>query len=355
MKKTVVIALAAALTLSSSAVIAQAEPSDTAGNNEAQNQAVRTVTLKYDSTLQQKEISGTITEISETFIKVKTGDGQVYTVPLGIFSGLEGYDGLGLAKDVEVSLKRSNPVIIHKDADGNTLALQKSDEGTAALPSIKADIGKAVEVKKLEKGVTDAVTVASDVYLPISAEDVGTLEIKEGEKFFFASEITANGKTLKAEIKTMSSLAVPGSQVQPVEISGTVQSIDENGMTVKTSDEKQFWIPLGRFKQDEAFKSLDLKEGAQVNLKSALPVPVDPDSVISASGTITFDKDIKAGTAEEDTGDKASEKISEGAFKTGAGDLQAGKVLELNIGDGSRVIFIAGEITANGTTVKLPR
>lgn len=348
MKKTIVISLVAALTLSTSSVIARAEPADiTTGNGGAQNQTVRTVTVKTAPALQQlpKEISGVITEFSEFEMKVKTDDGKVYTVPLRLFEKAEGFSDLELAKDVKVSLKSMEPVIVRSDAKGSGILLQKAD-GAVALPGAAA--GEAVAVEKLDKAKLEAVenriVTFSTESGSVAAGDAKLLELKDGKLLFLAGEITANGKTVKADIAAEKSLAIGAFQAQPSEISGTVESIDENGMTVKTGDEKEYWIPIAEFNQLEDFKALGLKAGSEVSVKSAELEFTTTSTIKNVEGDVTVS--IARNTA------SALTESSEG-FKPGK--IQVAKAIDLKDLSEGKLIYIADEITSGGKTVKLSK
>ncbi len=334
MKKTVVFSLVAALALTSSSVVAQAKPVDSADNQTVKVQAVKVGTEADISgvKLVTTEITGAIEDISEHEMKVKVKDGESYIVPLGLFSKQEGFKELGLAKGVEVTLKSVKPDLSQTNGLKTEPAL--TIEGVGDIrPADAIEMGdKVIKVfpgteggQKPEEG---------NVFFSFDGNEgkepeIKTITLGEGEQFFFATEITANGKTVKAEKIHTVIAAKKIADTMPAELSGTVQSINETEMTVKAKDGKIYTIPLAAFNKKDEFKELEIKSGTEVLLKSS---PVK--KVITITGKDT-DATIK-------TDGSGWEKIiiSKSAIK----EIPEGKL-----------IFIVDEITANGKTVKLSK
>ncbi len=335
MKKTVVFSLVAALALTSSSVVAQAKPVDSADNQTVKVQAVKVGTEADISgvKLVTTEITGAIEDISEHEMKVKVKDGESYIVPLGLFSKQEGFKELGLAKGVEVTLKSVKPDLSQTNELKTEPAL--TIEGVGDIRSADAiEMGdKVIKVfpgteggQKLEEG-----KIEGNVFFSFDGNEpeIKSITLGEGEQFFFATEITANGKTVKAEKIHTVIAAKKISDTMPAELSGTVQSINETEMTVKTKDGKIYTIPLAAFNKKDEFKELEIKSGTEVLLKSS---PVKKVITITGKGT---DATIK-------TDGSGGEKII----------ISKSEIKEIPEG---KLIFIVDEITANGKTVKLSK
>ncbi|MDF2987767.1 MAG: hypothetical protein K0R50_3277 [Eubacterium sp.] len=352
MKKTVILSLVAALSLTSSSVVAQAKPLEPADNQTVNVQAVKadSVPVLYSVKLLPTEITGVIEDISELEMKVKVKAGEIYVVPLGLFSKQEDFKALGLAKGVEVTLKSLKPDISGtselKTSAGLALEIEGKDikstdiiESTDAAQAVVAieaagvvDMGKLVKVfpepedgQKLEGGNVIFSVESADGKEP----ELKKITIGEGEQFFVATEITANGKTAKLEKSNTVMITKNIISAMPAELSGTVQSIDGTEMVVKTKDEKVYTIPLAEFIKKDEFKGLDIKSGTEVILKSS---PLK--KVVTITGSITEPSIKTAGSGEEKI------IVSKSEIK----DFPEGKLM-----------FIADEITANGKTVKLSK
>lgn len=332
MKKALILSLAAVLTLSASPVVAQANPD--AGTKNAES--VSTFTTKAAAgegmtvfKQMPAEITGVIQEINENEMKVKTQDGEVYLVPLGLFAKAEGFDGLGLAKDVNVTLKSIQPklpdTISISIATGGALEIQGT--GTVKLNPDKV-ITRKLEGIKTEKG--NAVFTIKEGEVPVL--NAKAVEFKELQKVFIAEEITANGKTVKIDVKAAQQIALNAAPVQAGEISGTVRSINEKDMTVETKDGKIYTVPLAKFNALQEFKALDIKEGTEVQLKSGA----------AAVKTLPGNQSITA------------VKLEDGTVTVKSVDGQNIKMIDIHELEPGKLIFIAGEITTSGKTVKLP-
>lgn len=338
MKKTVIFSLVAALALTSSSVVAQAKPVYSADNQTVKVQAVKVGTEADISgvNLVTTEITGAIEDITELEMKVKVKEGESYIVPLGLFSKQEGFKELGLAKGVEVTLKSVKPDLSQTNEFKTEPAL--TIEGVGDIKSADAiEMGdKVIKMfpgtegsQKLEEG-----NIEGNVFFSFDSNkgkepEIKTITLGEGEQFFFATEITANGKTVKAEKIHTVIAAKKIVDTMPAELSGTVQSINETEMTVKTKDGKIYTIPLAAFNKKDEFKELEIKSGTEVLLKSS---PVKKVITITGKGT---DATIKT-----DGSGKDKIIISKSEIK----EIPEGKL-----------IFIVDEITANGKTVKLSK
>lgn len=333
MKKTIVLSLVAALSLTSSTAIAQAMPADreiTAGDTGVQ--AFKAVTASGPEDFAPVEISGVIEEITQTDMKVKVRDGETYMVPLGLLSKQEGFDALGLAKGVEVSLKSmqaglgktimltaaAGPALTIKGdkADENAEVKDKDGNAVKTLPSLAVS-------QELEAG---NVIVFSEGSVEGSQAEIKKLEPVDGVKVFMPSEVSANGKTVKLDIKTAAA-AFSIISIMPAEISGTVESINESEMSVKTGDGKVYTVPLAAFGSMDEFKGLEIENGTEVSVKRQ---PVEKTANITGSASIAAVKIINSET-----------------------DLKVGTKAELGELKEAKLVFIAHEITANGKTVKL--
>ncbi len=361
MKKALILSLVAAFTLSASSAVAQANPAadtEKAGKVTTFTTITRAGNAGDIAAFKQMpdEITGEIQEISENEMKVKAQDGEVYLIPLGLFSKEEGFKELGLAKGINVTLKsiRSqmpDTLAINAEA-GEAVAVAGTD-------AVKPDTGK-VTAKRIEAVKTEA----GDVIFSIKdgegvSPDEKTVEIKELQKVFIAGEITANGKTVKIDVKASQLTMAKPVQIQPQEISGTVQSISENDMTVKTKDEKIYLVPLSKFNSLQEFKALDLKEGTEVELKSG-------DVIFASTVTIkntTGDETASFETAPDGEAIKTlpaqksftAVKNADGTVTVKSVDGKDIKTIDIQELKSGKLVFSAAEITANGKTVKLQK
>lgn len=314
MKKTIILSLVAALSFTSSTAIAQAMPADRENTAEGTEvQAVKAETAPGLEKFAPAEISGVVEEISQSDMKVKVQGGETYMVPLGMLSKQEGFDALGLAKGVEVSLKSMQAGL------GKTIMFTA---GTGPALTMKGDkVGE-------NTGVTAGnVIIISEGSVAGSEPEVKKITPADGIKVFIPSEISANGKTVKLDMKTAAG-AFNIINIMPAEISGTVESINESEMTVKTGEGKVYTVPLTAFGSMDEFKGLEIKNGTEVSVKRQ---PVEKDAKLLVNASTIAVRIIDAKT-----------------------DLKADKV-ELSEIKEAKLVFIGDEITANGKTVKLAK
>ncbi len=334
MKKTIILSLVAALSFTSSTAIAQAMPADRDNTAEGiEVQAVNAETVPGLEKFAPAEISGVVEEITQSDMKVKVQDGETYLVPLGMLSKQEGFDALGLAKGVEVSLKSMQAglgkTIMFTAGTGPALTMKvdKVGENTGVTDTdgnvVREFTGLAVD-QKLEAG---NVIIISEGSVDVSKPEIKKITPVDGVKVFIPSEISANGKTVKLDIKTAVG-AYNIINIMPTEISGTVESINESEMTVKTGEGKVYTVPLTAFGSLDEFKGLEIKNGTEVSVKRQ---PVEKDAKLVGNASTIAIRIIDSKT-----------------------DLKADKV-ELSEIKEAKLVFIGDEITANGKTVKLAR
>ena len=233
MNKTFLISLvASALLLSSSAAATFAT---TNSDIKQPMMTIQAVPAQFMSS----EISGAVEKLSDSEITVKTQEGVTYNVPLDQLSKVNGFNDLGIKVGTKISLKSAQPEIASiSQKPLTTEEVNKLMKG--AKPAV-AQVVRALtpeEVQKLGKGVTQTSAAASiSVAKQLTSEEAENLmkgatltvpqavrvltpdevqklgkgitqaasvagvpalgSIKDGNLFFIASEITANGKTVK--------------------------------------------------------------------------------------------------------------------------------------------------------------
>lgn len=204
MKKTILttFAVSAVMLLSTATAFAAT------GSNTNQVQVQQVTSVKAVSS----EITGTIEKISDNLMTVKTNDGVTYSVPLGEFSKLDGFKDLALDTGTEVSLK-SEPaqltVVPSKALTPEDIENIKTDqkENTITLtPAYAADSDSKATITKIRALTPEEInkfkadnanTVTGKAVQTTGSDNIITLGNKEGNLFFPATEITANGKIVK--------------------------------------------------------------------------------------------------------------------------------------------------------------
>lgn len=361
MKSAIVLSLVLALSLSASTVVAQANTEEA---KKSENVVTQTTKLNERGIVEFKkipeEITGVIQEISENEMKVKAQDGEVYLVPLGLFSMVEGFKDLELKKDVKVTLKSLKPEMPKNISVGSATA------GVAFIKELdEADLinvdPKKLDSKKIAGEKLDAIKVynGNAVAIKENASENILMATIDSEKVFFANEITANGKTVKIDLTMAKQVMVRPIQAQPAEIKGTVETITDSDMTVKADDGKTYFVPLAKFSTSDEFKELGLKQGTEVVIKSG---DIFARSAAGEKAITTLEGEkgavVTSGNVKNELVIKGNAKnvfVFEGTVDAiaspGVPDI---KCFDISSSADGKMIYIAGEITANGKTVKLP-
>lgn len=285
-----------------------------------------------------KELTGTIEKSGENEIDVKAKDGKVYTVPIGGFSKLDGFKDLDLKVGKEVSLKAM-------DFSGTSI-------GVKAIKIAKSADSKNIKISK-EAILAQKISVLEDIKYDIKANlstatTMINITTKDGDKLFFIpSEITADGKTLKLDKPSITQAISITPELK--ELIGTIEKVGEDEIDVKAKDSKVYTVPIDQFSKLDGFKDLDLKVGREVSLKT-MEFSGDFVSIKAMESTASSDsKDIKGDNIAISFG-KISDLKDIQFTPTDAPSVTA---VATKDGEQYKLFFIAGEITANGKTLKL--
>jgi len=206
MKKTILVSLAISATMLLSAPAAfAAQNDDTQTGPVGTAVAVAVATQTSLNFNMPTEISGVVKEISQNIMTVETEDAKTYLVPLEQFSKIDGFSDLELQIGSQVSLKREDltgkgspqyiiigqPTVVKSDVDlkaiGGTTTPDGSNEGLSAMATGESSpqntiVGTLTEVK----GAANLKEIGNEA-----------LSINAGEMIFIATEISADGKTVK--------------------------------------------------------------------------------------------------------------------------------------------------------------
>ncbi|WML33370.1 hypothetical protein [Clostridium sp. OS1-26] len=294
------------------------------------------------------ELTGTIEKTGENEIDVKAKDGKTYTVPIDEFSKLDGFKDLNLKVGTEVSLKAmdfSRDFISIKA----TKIAESSDSkdikaGKAVIFAKKISDSKNIQLTNNRDSLSTTVTIASK-------------DGEQGKLFFIASELTANGKTLKLD-KTSITQAI-STTPELKELSGAIEKTGENEINVKAKDGKTYTVPIDEFSKLDGFKGLNLKVGTEVSLKAmefskAIKVDAEasPETYINkATGLDAENSELK----DVNMGIGATLNLGDTITYNTVSPSGSAEVISVTAKDGeqNKLYFIASELTANGKTLKL--
>lgn len=223
MKKTILAALVISTMLMGSTAVYAAPD-----NNKEQGKEPVMATICVATQANLTELTGAVQEISAEQMKVKAKDGEVYTVPLQMFSKQEAFKGLGIVAGTEVQLKRNEPkeitisgedvifkgIVTIGKAVENLVGISKADMEnytdcivatacTEAVVNPAANLNTNVANQNDITGTVtvtvtkDGQTISDDQMMTLCTP--ATFTIDNVQKIFFADEITVNGKTVKVQ------------------------------------------------------------------------------------------------------------------------------------------------------------
>lgn len=223
MKKTILISLAVSAAVFLSTTTAFAATSDETTQKMA-NQQVSLVQAV------PSKITGTVEKIMSSEMVVKTKEGVSYFVPLGQFSKLDAFEGLKITNGTEVSLESTLntsildlTTVVKKDlkivpitnvSDSVEISVKDNNLNTIKLTEIKpmdpADdelfdvyMVPASSIASVAQATDDVAPAGDSTVIkidPVKSSDSNSnfvLDLKDNKLLFIASEITANGKTVK--------------------------------------------------------------------------------------------------------------------------------------------------------------
>jgi hypothetical protein len=218
MKKIFLISMFTTVFLVSSSTVTFAEKSNDI-------KQITDVRATHSSQIMNKGITGTVEKISDKEMTVKTEDGINYSVPLDYLSKADGFDELGIIAGTKVSLKNAQfqSILIAQKSLTAEEAQKFVKDATITVPQVIRELTPD-EIHKLGEGTTQGIQGIGNIEEKIIAVDenqkllegvtmvrlqmAGALTLDETQKFgegitqgsdliFIATEITANGKTVK--------------------------------------------------------------------------------------------------------------------------------------------------------------
>ncbi|KZL88455.1 hypothetical protein [Clostridium magnum] len=306
-----------------------------AADNKEKNSPVK-ITQSVSTLNALTNLTGSIEKIGENKIEVKAKDGKVYTVPVNEFSKQDGFKDLNLKVGTEISLKGMD---FSKTSIGvkATKATESSDSKDIKVGKVGISIEKISDLKNIQSNNKDNLSTM----VPIASKDG-----EQDKLFFIASELTANGKTLKLDLDSITQVVPAISEL--TELTGTIEKIGEYEIDVKGKDGKTYTVPLNEFSKLDGFKDLNLKGGTEVSLKA---MDFSKTSIGVEAVKATESSDSK-GTTVDKTGtpDLANTKSD---IKDTSSAVPAVAAVASKDGEQDKLFFIASEINANGKTLKL--